>query len=837
MISNQGTWFQYLANSVTTAFSFPNKIFQASDLAITLIAGNETAAQLNYVFAFVSGNTFQNTVLGLTATVSNVDVDTGATVTFSAAPTTGFTVDLRTDTPDTQSTSLKNQGPYLPDIIEEAFDRATRIVQDTLRLTYTFGIHGPDSESIPWPAFPPPAQRLGLTAMFDPVLGLPTVGTPVSQMLTAALVGQFIFPPLAIEGSLPVALQYPYGNLLRYGIIPNSSGAAASNATILQGLLNPLIAGLTGTVYSPNTTGSDVYSFGDICPVRDYVDLDLGGTTWQLNKLVVSAYDANAGFLFGVRGVKVHNGNLTINYPNGVMAAVAIGARGNEAFGGVAGWPFQNSYDATLITLPAGSQGRCRVYDLNISTNSPASNPILMTGGLDDVIIEMVRVDGTGVASGVYYEYGYATDGSGVGSARLSSHAKNLIIRNCYFQNIIGGLATAVELVGAYQHLVENIYGKNCGTMGIGRSGESMFYQPWADDLVGKKATKIWRNINGQSLTSHGVIFQGTTIASGTYLGDGLDGPIVVGNPPLTAAQLAAAEIGLGRFILDGATLGGVTGFYGVLLSAESQSLRDVTASGFTSGIVAYNEAEMIVLETCKVAGCSGTGFDLSLGNNNADSPTSPPYARKKITARNCIAINNGTASPGNSPGFNIANDDVAILENCRSGAEAAFGDSADDTTQGNAFSVGTNAQNVILRGCHAGPQLGGCFAYYNVVNAPNFAAGNTVSNPTGVVTYQGAWANLLNGISADRGDAGATLTAGGDFQVQLFATALTANRSISLPTTTAVQGDKFRIVRTGLGAFTLSIAGLKVIPASTAAFVDVEYNGTAWIYTGYGAL
>lgn len=90
---------------------------------------------------------------------------------------------------------------------------------------------------------------------------------------------------------------------------------------------------------------------------------------------------------------------------------------------------------------------------------------------------------------------------------------------------------------------------------------------------------------------------------------------------------------------------------------------------------------------------------------------------------------------------------------------------------------------------------------------------------------------------SADRGDTSQTLTAGTDEMVQRWATTLTANRTVTLSTTNAVNGDSFRVVRTGLGAFTLDVGGLKTIAAGTAAFVDVAYNGSAWVLTGYGAL
>lgn len=85
--------------------------------------------------------------------------------------------------------------------------------------------------------------------------------------------------------------------------------------------------------------------------------------------------------------------------------------------------------------------------------------------------------------------------------------------------------------------------------------------------------------------------------------------------------------------------------------------------------------------------------------------------------------------------------------------------------------------------------------------------------------------------------DADTTLTAGGSAPVIIFNNALAANRTITLSTTGAKNGDRFRIVRKGLGAFTMDVGGLKTIPSATAAFVDVEYTGSAWTLTGYGTL
>lgn len=100
-----------------------------------------------------------------------------------------------------------------------------------------------------------------------------------------------------------------------------------------------------------------------------------------------------------------------------------------------------------------------------------------------------------------------------------------------------------------------------------------------------------------------------------------------------------------------------------------------------------------------------------------------------------------------------------------------------------------------------------------------------------------GTWAPLAVGdqMGADQGDADRTLTAGVSYPVQRFGTTLTANRTITL--SGGVNGSKFRVVRTGLGAFTLDVGGLKTIPSGTAATVEVMHDGTAWRLVGYQLL
>ena len=86
-------------------------------------------------------------------------------------------------------------------------------------------------------------------------------------------------------------------------------------------------------------------------------------------------------------------------------------------------------------------------------------------------------------------------------------------------------------------------------------------------------------------------------------------------------------------------------------------------------------------------------------------------------------------------------------------------------------------------------------------------------------------------------GNADLALSVNGYYQTTVFATTLTADRTVTLSTTGAEIGDKFRITRPAAGAFNLNVGTgpLKVLPASS--WCDVEYNGSAWVLTAYGAL
>jgi hypothetical protein len=91
--------------------------------------------------------------------------------------------------------------------------------------------------------------------------------------------------------------------------------------------------------------------------------------------------------------------------------------------------------------------------------------------------------------------------------------------------------------------------------------------------------------------------------------------------------------------------------------------------------------------------------------------------------------------------------------------------------------------------------------------------------------------------VGADNGDAAATLVPGTSAMTQRWDTTLTADRAVSLGTTTAWNGARFRIVRTGAGAFDLNVGTGPLKALATDTWCDVEYDGSAWVLTAYGSL
>lgn len=221
------TWVQLPGNGSATVFAFPFLITAATDLAVGFVSGSSYSEQ-------TSGFTVQCVYPG------------NGTVTFATPPPSGIIVDLRSQIPETQPTNFSNLGAYYPQSTTNAVDRTTRLVTDLYRLTYLFGIHGPDQESMPWSTLPNAAGRANSALLFDSN-GLPTIGVLTSTVFTQATWNAFassgLYPAIAAESSVSIVnYSQPVGSVLRYGT--NTVPGTTNMATALQAAVT--VVGLGG---------------------------------------------------------------------------------------------------------------------------------------------------------------------------------------------------------------------------------------------------------------------------------------------------------------------------------------------------------------------------------------------------------------------------------------------------------------------------------------------------------------------------------------------------------------------------------------------------------------
>lgn len=103
---------------------------------------------------------------------------------------------------------------------------------------------------------------------------------------------------------------------------------------------------------------------------------------------------------------------------------------------------------------------------------------------------------------------------------------------------------------------------------------------------------------------------------------------------------------------------------------------------------------------------------------------------------------------------------------------------------------------------------------------------------------YRDAMGNTP-GLRAAKGDVSPTLTVGTDPPLQVFGTPLTANRTITLATANALNGNSFKVVRTyaATGNFTLDLGGLKTLRPGQWAEVVYDSTAAAWALARSGYL
>lgn len=599
-------------------------------------------------------------------------------------------------------------------------------------------------------------------------LGVRANATPDSDVT-----GGMPYPQSRAEAAssiVPVAYQFPPGDVRRYGVTANDPHAANANVRALRALVSPS-GKFTGRVCFPNTSGDDVYYLNDVIPFHDDIHVDLQASTLEFAKEAVAA-DTNTGFIFAVRNFSIENGSIAVKYDMRAVAtsagsAIHIGNRGMESV------YFSPAFDS-LLKSPMGN---ITIRNLRIRSNVANGNAIEMTGGLAGVIIENVWIDGQSLlAGGIYYEFGWATPGPT--NLRQTSHAHNMRFTNISVVNLQPRIGCAVTLAGAYNCLIDGLYVSGALAAFGGTSGESLFYRPWAGvDDAGAKHTIALRNVIARGLAGTGLTLGGANLAANGYL---------------AAHKLsAAAQTDLGDYSLDGFVLEGSAG-WGIYTSAAKADIRNGRISGFSRGIVQGDDCTRLLVNTVDVIGCAQSGMQLDIG-----AAIWNPPRQKMGEIRNCFIAGNGGERAGMYPAIQLDNCAGFLIENNRIGFEVAH-DGVSETTQGSAIQLGAHCRNVICRDNYVGGIHGEGVAYARAGSSD--AQGNLIQSPGGIATTRGSW----DGITARRRivnfSPSITIDATGSEQYDITATS-TAAFAINAPVNPVIDKTITLTIRNASGS------------------------------------
>jgi hypothetical protein len=616
------------------------------------------------------------------------------------------------------------QGQAFPSIaIQTQFDRQVQMIQ-RLQDEISRALHAPDGDVNPVMTLPPASVRALTFPTWDVNGNYASAQTLPSGTLSAASIGSFTGPPTFAElacGVTVVAPWLPVGNMLRYGLVPNSSAAATLNTGILRQLFNPSFAGPIGAFNFPNTTGADTYYINGVVLIRQSQGILIEGNGCTINYTSTClSTDTNSGGLFLLSDVTVQN--LTMNVAcdttatTGCGHGIFIGARGTDA-------PTVTYYDS----LAARSLGRIVLRNVNINVNNTGPNvassgAIEMLGGIRDTKLENVVINLNGsCAYGIIYEFGWATNEAST-SARQTSHAHDLRFTNINVINVgaqDGGTGSAIWLGAAYNTIVENLYVNNAPVAFTYTSGESLNYRPWVGvDDQGVKRNTTLRNIVGEAISGTFLSLSGATPATG-YLSAVI---AALGHPFDYQAQTD-----LMAFSVDGFS-GNAAGF-GIDVNGDCDIRNGLLNGASASGqLVIGVECQRGQFTNVKVLNSTSTGIRTDFG-----PAIWSPTRLRQLTFDNCLIAGNAVN------GTIVTNTETCIFRNCRFGYNTLF-DVLNETTQTNCVNVSGsgNGGGVICDGCVMTPVTGsGGFSY---VTSGTPSGSCDIRNPQGTVSISGNW-------------------------------------------------------------------------------------------------
>jgi hypothetical protein len=426
------------------------------------------------------------------------------------------------------------------------------------------------------------------------------------------------------------------------GLVAGDPSAADANTRLLKQLVSPPEYGGSGTFSGDVVFGSSkIYYFNDVVAFKDDIHLDLQQSTLHFSKQAETR-DQSSGFLFAIRGFSIANGKIEVDYDGLKVvhagAAIQFGQRFSN--GGIY---FPNSYDS-LMTSPMGN---IHVSNLSITTNNPAGGcGIAMTGGLVDVTLDHVQVDGQGrLVCGIYYEFGQATP-SKPGEPFYTSHAHRMTFSNIAVSNLAATAGSiGIGLGGAYDVLLDHVKISAARTGIYSSAGESEFFKPWGD--VPAQRTITLRNITMLGISGTAFNLSGAEPMTG-YLHR------FVGNPTV---EMQTDQL---NYVIADFSAGGTGGGWGIYTSGGSTQISKGRLTGFVRGIVATEDARVIEIDGVEISDSKQQGIQLNFGVGIRNS-TRP----KSGYIRNCTITTGTDAAGTTAPAITVNNtSDLTISNN-----------------------------------------------------------------------------------------------------------------------------------------------------------------------------
>lgn len=316
-------------------------------------------------------------------------------------------------------------------------------------------------------------------------------------------------------------------------------------------------------------------------------------------------------------------------------------------------------------------------------------------------------------------------------------------------------------------------------------------------------------------------------IAKG-HTGDGVDVTMNDGTTHNNGVQLS-------NILVDGFGTAGST-FYGVLIHRNTNALTD-----------------NVELTNIQVKNGLGTGADVGILSNsdttnflqnlvisNADLTSGPSTGLLILGSLKNIRLMGVLANGFSTNGIQITPNNAAasiskvILVGCQSQG---------NTTDGLELYPNSGTIDLVsVSACQFNGNGGyGIKALASVAMLRIDRATDLTGNTTGTINAGGAGVDYdVPGCVADAGDAAYSFVPATSPRKIIYHTAITTPRAVSLGTTGAVAGLTVRVIRdascTGASSVNVGTGPLKALSAAST-YVDVTYNGTAWVESGSGSL